>query len=359
MNNKIVIFSGGTGGHVIPAVNFGNYLISTGIECELILDLRGKKYTKNFKGKLHIIKSSHFSGNIISKIITLFNLFFGLIKSFFLITQIKPKNCISFGGYATFTPLLSILILKFFFKTKIYIHEQNSIIGKVNLIFLPFVDKIFTNFEQLKNLEKKYLIKKEFVGLPLSYKSKIKNTKNKKIIDKKIVFLYGGSQGSKALINNFVLILKNIDSRFLSKIKIIIQSPPYMFENLKNIFEGLKIDYEINDFYYNIVEILSVSDIVLTRAGAGSINDIINYNIPSMIMPIPNSIYDHQFYNAKYLTDRNAAILIKENDFDVNLNTKILKQMIEEKEFNEKIVSKLKKINIPNANKIMKLKIFL
>ena len=63
MSNKILILSGGTGGHVIPSINFGNFLIEKGYECSLILDERGLKYSEIFKGRVYVIKSSHFSGN--------------------------------------------------------------------------------------------------------------------------------------------------------------------------------------------------------------------------------------------------------------------------------------------------------
>ena len=52
MNKKIILCSGGTGGHVIPAINFGNYLLQKGYDCSIILDSRGKRYSNNFKGKV-------------------------------------------------------------------------------------------------------------------------------------------------------------------------------------------------------------------------------------------------------------------------------------------------------------------
>ena len=67
-NNSILICTGGTGGHVIPAVNFGNYLILKGYRCSLMLDKRGIKYANNFKGNIISIQSSHLSGNFYFKI---------------------------------------------------------------------------------------------------------------------------------------------------------------------------------------------------------------------------------------------------------------------------------------------------
>ena len=158
MNNKILILSGGTGGHVIPSINFGNFLIKKGHECSLILDERGLKYSKFFNGKIYIIKSSHFSGNFLFKVKSIINLLLGLVQSLILIIKIMPKRCISFGSYATLMPLSVILFLKLFINIKIYIHEQNSVIGKVNLLFLPYAEYIFTNFNFVKNLKKRILL---------------------------------------------------------------------------------------------------------------------------------------------------------------------------------------------------------
>ena len=83
-NNTILICTGGTGGHVIPAVNFANFLIEQGYECSLILDKRGNKYATKFKGKISIFTSSHLSGNIFFKIISLIKLMIGFFQSFIL-----------------------------------------------------------------------------------------------------------------------------------------------------------------------------------------------------------------------------------------------------------------------------------
>ena len=138
MNKKILICTGGTGGHVIPAVNFGNFLINKGFECCLILDQRGNKFSKNFNGKIFIIRSSHLSGNIFYKFNSLIDLLIGFVQSLFFLNKIKPNICIGFGSYATFMPLTALFFYKLFKNINLYLHEQNSVVGKVNLFFLPF-----------------------------------------------------------------------------------------------------------------------------------------------------------------------------------------------------------------------------
>ena len=97
MNKKnYLILSGGTGGHVIPAVRFGNFVIDKGYNCYLFVDARGYKYTSLFKGKVVIINSSHFSVNFFGKIRSIFLMLFGFLQSSKHILKIKPKACISF-----------------------------------------------------------------------------------------------------------------------------------------------------------------------------------------------------------------------------------------------------------------------
>tara|TARA_B110000116_G_C16780847_1_gene558229 strand:+ start:803 stop:1882 length:1080 start_codon:yes stop_codon:yes gene_type:complete len=359
MNKKIIIFSGGTGGHVIPSVNFGNFLLTKGYNCCLVLDKRGNKYSGNFKGKIYVINSMHLSGNLINKIQSLINLLIGFLQSMYIIYKVRPLKCISFGSYATFMPLISILTLKIFTNVKIYLHEQNSIIGKVNSIFIPFSEYLFTNFKDIRNLKKINFTKNIHVGLP-DYKESDYDILRFKVLNKKInIFVYGGSQGSVPLINNFLLILKNLDIKYYGKIKVFIQSPKKSFNFLNKLLKNLQIEFEIKEFYTNINQILSITKIAITRAGSGTINDLINYNIPSIIMPLPHSIYNHQYYNAKYLSDINAAILMDQIEFNTDINTKIFQELLTNQEKYLTMKKALEKIIIPNTNEIMLEKILL
>ena len=352
-NKTVLICTGGTGGHVIPAINFANFLIEQGYECSLILDKRGNKYVTKFKGKISIITSSHLSGSTFFKIKSLINLIIGFFQSFFLIIKLRPKNCISFGSYATFMPLLTILIFKLFIKINLYTHEQNSIIGKVNLFFLPYTKYIFTNFDFVSNLDKKFSHKKLHVGLPFEKKLNVVYSKSTIPSEKKIIFVYGGSQGAVNVMKNFVLMLSKLDYQSLKNIKLIIQSPKQFFETLNILLKNLKIDYEIQEFYKNIDEILSITDIAITRAGSGTINDLIRYRIPSIIFPLPHSIYNHQFFNAKYLADKNAAILMDETNFNLDKFTSIFKELITDNDKQKLMKKALDQIILPEANQIM------
>ena len=352
-NNSFVIFTGGTGGHVIPAINFGNYLIDLGYKCTIFLDNRGFKYSNKFKGKILRISSSHFSGNIFFKIRSFFYLFLGFLQSIFFLLFMRPRYCIAFGSYASSMPLLTSIFLKYIINSKIYLHEQNSVIGKVNKFFLPFSDTLFTNFSYLINLNPKYKNKVITVGLPdgnnIYKKKKVKNYKDQKIT----IFIYGGSQGSINLNKYFLEFIEKLPRSFVKNLNFLIQSQRNQISNIENRLKLFTHNYQVKNYFENINEILKLSDIVICRAGAGTINDIITYQIPSIIVPYPYALDDHQFYNAKYLLDNSATVLIEEKNLNSNMFDIKLKELITNFDKRLNYINRLQSIKILDTENLM------
>ena len=134
--NKILILTGGTGGHVIPAVNFFNYIKNNSNNVFLLTDNRGYQYITNIdKKNIFKIQSSHLTGNINFKLLGLIKLLIGFLQSLIIYIKLRPTSFVSFCSYASFTPLICFVFFKFFFKTKLYLHEQNSLIGQTNKFF--------------------------------------------------------------------------------------------------------------------------------------------------------------------------------------------------------------------------------
>ena len=126
-----------------------------------------------------------------------------------------------------------------------------------------------------------------------------------------------------------------------------------MFRRIEKKMKILKIDFEIKEFYMNIEEILTISDLAISRAGAGTINDLIRYKIPSIIFPLHFSKNNHQLMNAKFLINKKAAILIEEKNFDASHGSKILNDLIINNNKRKIMQNCLNKISLPNANQII------
>jgi UDP-N-acetylglucosamine--N-acetylmuramyl-(pentapeptide) pyrophosphoryl-undecaprenol N-acetylglucosamine transferase len=355
----LVLFSGGTGGHVIPAVNYGNYLIDCNYNCTLFLDKRGLKYASQFKGKILCVSSAHFSGNIVYKLKSIFLLLFGLIQSFYYLFKIKPSHCFGFGSYASFTPLIVALFLKALRMTKIHLHEQNSIIGKVNLFFAPFSNNIFINFDNIVN-SKSYYAKKIFhVGLPNDNKIIFKKRSVNIVKEKKLkILIFGGSQGSLNLNYGFLKIIKKLPNNYHKKLSILMQCPNKEATNIKNELKDLGVEYEIKNFFFNIYKILDSSDFVVARSGAGTINDIIQSQVPSILVPLPHSIYNHQYFNAKYMINKQAAQLVEEKDLGSDSAYFAFKRLFDNSDQRISMIKNLQKIKILDANILISKKVF-
>ena len=355
MNKKVLILSGGTGGHVIPAVNFGNYLINKKYICSIISDKRGKKFLNNFNGNVKIINSSHLSGNFFFKILGIIKLISGFFESIIYIVKDKPSIVISFGSYAALPPALIIIFIKKILHIKFYIHEQNSIIGRSNRFLLNFSEKVFLNYNidfspNDKNIKRFY-----HVGLPdNSSKNNISN-EDYDMIDKKNfnIFLYGGSQGSKYLIEYLESLIKKIEPRLIKKFFFIVQCPNNYRSKIIKELNTYNCKYFIKDFFNNIENILVKTNLIISRAGAGTINDIIKYKIPAALIPLPTAKDNHQYENTKLLINAKCAIVINENKDEVLKTINFINKIADNKDSYISTKNNFLKIKTPNANKLM------
>ena len=156
MSKKIFIVSGGTGGHIIPALCLANFLQQQNHQILFFGDEKIHNYIKNDNAfKTFIINSSQFKKSFFSLIKGSIKISFGIAKSLYFIIKYRPDYIYAFGGYATFPMLVASVITN----RKIILHEQNAHLGKVNRIFAKFSQKIALIFIQSKKRVKcsKYL----------------------------------------------------------------------------------------------------------------------------------------------------------------------------------------------------------
>tara|TARA_B100001250_G_scaffold195046_1_gene167571 strand:- start:261 stop:1352 length:1092 start_codon:yes stop_codon:yes gene_type:complete len=355
MSRNILIITGGTGGHMIPAVNFFNYLNNNENAVYLLTDYRGSKYINEVnENKIFKIYSSHFSGNLYFKLKATIKLLAGLAQSLIIFIRLKPKTIVSFGSYASSTPLVCFLLFKFFFKTSLYIHEQNSVVGKVNKIFIKFSNRIFMNFEKEYLNIKKYENKISIVGLPQKNNTKnlIQKDKNNNSIFNFLVF--GGSQGSIEILAIFEYIVKSLNKiSILKEVFFTIQAPLAKHKEIKNLLKKYGYNFNIQNFFNNFDDILAKTDIVLCRSGAGTINDLIKYKIPALICPLHEAKDNHQYENAKILCSIKSAIIVNRNKIQVNEIISFINKLANDKNFKINLKENFNKIEIRNTNELM------
>ncbi|MCX8095592.1 MAG: UDP-N-acetylglucosamine--N-acetylmuramyl-(pentapeptide) pyrophosphoryl-undecaprenol N-acetylglucosamine transferase [Caldisericia bacterium] len=330
---RVLIATGGTGGHIYPGILIGKYLKESGFE---ILFTIGKR-----EREIEIMKKSGF--NFISlplpspsKIYFYPSLFTSIFTAYKIIKEFKPEKIIATGSYSSFPILLWANVLKIPY----YLHEQNTIPGKVIKLFSKNANKVFVSFEETKN----YLNFDNVIysGFPIREKiGKINKEEGLKKFNlssyKKTVLILGGSGGSKYLLDLIKKFEKEIDSLNLQGIIIkgnIDFKEKFLFEN--KVFEYID---EIEYAY-------AASDFVIGRGGAGTIWEIMVSKKPSLIVPIKTS--EHQIKNSQIIEKLKIGEVFISQD-DTTFIQKIEKLSLDL----EKYRMNFSNLNLPNTKDII------
>ena len=232
MKGKILISTGGSGGHVIPAITIHDHL-KENYDISISSDARGLKYLDDKFYKILVIDTPKLN-NLILFPLSILKVFFLVLKSLIMLKKEKIRILISTGGYMS----LPLCIAAWILNIKIYLLEPNMVIGRVNKFFLKFSKKIICYSENIINFPKKYKNKLNIIN-PLIRK-KYYNKKSKENNNNKFtLIIIGGSQGAQ--IFDKILHASIIKVSKLKSLKVIHQTNQKNIENLKNLYLENKI----------------------------------------------------------------------------------------------------------------------
>jgi len=301
---KVLILAGGTGGHVYPALSVAKEFKRNEFSISWIGKKDSLESTFSKSESFHFISldTKGFKGkNLLGKIVSLIYLEINVIKSIFIIKKIKPDIVFSTGGYVTLAPALASLILSI----PLFIHEQNSVPGLVNRILNRFSKLTFEAFpDSFKKSSKIHT-----VGNPVR-SGIIKNpsTEAKKKEHFNILVL-GGSQGSKQLNE---IVLKAFKNKIIpSHWRLVHQTGDLDKSSVVDIYSKQSFSYEVVSYIEDIGRAYHESDLVVGRSGAMTVSEICCSSKPSILFPLPWAADNHQYFNAKFLEDKKASILLE------------------------------------------------
>jgi UDP-N-acetylglucosamine--N-acetylmuramyl-(pentapeptide) pyrophosphoryl-undecaprenol N-acetylglucosamine transferase len=307
MKEKILISTGGSGGHVIPAITIHEHLKN---EYDVVIstDLRGLKYLDGNTFKVFVVNTPKLNKSILIPFVILKVLFLTL-KSLSLLKKEKIKILISTGGYMSLPLCLAAKILKI----KIFLLEPNMIIGRANKFFLKFSEKIICYAKNIIGFPNKFQNKLTTLNPLIRKKYYDKNFQEKK--DKIFtVIIIGGSQGAQIfdkILHKAIIKISKIKS-----LKVIHQTNQKNIDFLKNFYSENGIENVVFNFDQNLNILLNQSDLCITRAGASSLAEIAFLKIPFVAIPLPTSKDNHQFENAKYYKNKNCCWIVDQINFD-------------------------------------------
>ena len=365
---KIILCGGGTGGHIFPMiaiaeefkkVNSENKILFVGSNDRMEMKIIPKYDFPIYGLWISGIKRSSLILNIlflgipfILKNITLpFKILFSVIKSIYILIKFRPDFVIGFGGYSSGPFLLTSHFLNF----KTAIQEQNSYPGLTNKMLSKKVKYIFTAYDKINNFFSTNTVFN--FGNPIR-NLKIKSNENAHKYfgldsSKKTILVLGGSLGAKNINEG---VLNNISLIRESSYQVIWQTGKFYYKNiLSKKIKDKKII--IKDFINRMDLAYSVSDIIISRAGAIAISELCVISKPLILVPSPNVVDDHQTKNAKAISEKGGCVLIKDSDAK-NTMLKTAFDLFENKSKMDSMKKSLSKLSSPNATQKIVNKIY-
>ena len=344
---RAVISAGGTGGHIYPALAIINKIKKMEPDSEFLYIGTHNRMEKDIVPAKGIpFESIEIYGINRKKILKNFKTLKCFIESQKKVKKIlkefKPDVVIGVGGYVT-GPVIKIAH-KLGFKT--FIHEQNSVAGKANLYLSRYSDKIGVSFKSsIDSFPKEKTI---FTGNPVSEEAIKKVPLNKSELglseNKKLVLFVMGSLGA-SYVNN---ILTQTMSSFKDKkyeVLFITGKKEYSKISEKKFPKNVKVIPYLDD----MARILKKTDLIVTRAGASTLSEIIALNIPSILIPSPYVPNNHQYKNAMDLLNEKAAIMIEEKDLNSKIVVDNIDKLINDENRLKEMKKNLDKLKIHNS----------
>lgn len=323
---KIAVACGGTGGHTYPGLATANTLALRGHKVEVLVSGRDIE-SSTLKGWDGVVFKTH-----ARKGHNPFHIAHSTLRTLCHFIKNRPNAVLAMGSYASLPPVLAA----WFLRIPVVLHEANAVPGKSNAFLSRFAKAVATSFP---GGEGEYHCKKVVrTGLPvrreLLNQPKLDEFDNK---DGFTVFITGGSQGAVAVneiaSKTISLIAK---SNAIKGLKVIHQTGKA--PETKSNAEACYREANVNAFVAEFMDMpkmgaaFKAADLVIARSGAATCAEISLFGLPSILIPLPTAVRQHQYLNAKYLADAGAAIVMNQSECTPEILAETIISLAQDKE---------------------------
>ncbi len=347
---RFILSGGGTGGHIYPAIAIANELKVRYPDAEfLFVGAKDRMEMEKVPQAGYKIEGLWISG--LQRKLTFKNLMFpfkvisSLIKAAKIVRNFKPHAVVGTGGFAS-GPLLKVASGK---GIACVLQEQNSFAGITNKLLANKVAKICVAYDGMEKFFPKDKIIKTGNPVRGDLVSMVENKEEALSFfglqsGKTTLLVLGGSLGARRV---NILIEKNLPFFKELGIQVVWQSGKLYYEEYKKYDSG---DVKVVAFLNRMDLAYGAADIIISRAGAGSVSELCIVGKPVIFIPSPNVAEDHQTKNAQSLVDKNAAIMVKETELDEKFGT-VFSDLVNNEPLSRKLGVNIKKLAMPNATK--------
>ena len=311
MSKLLIIAAGGTGGHMFPAQALAEEMLSRGWRVKLSTDDRGMRYAGGFPEEVprRALSAATFArGGIGAKLAAPFRIAWGVIEACKWFAYDRPDCVAGFGGY----PALPALSGGMYHKIPRLIHEQNGVLGRVNKVFAARVDALTCGVYPVTNapaganmIDMGNPIRDAIrTAMDTPYAAPGQGDIN--------LLVFGGSQGASAFANLIPSALAALPDELRGRLRITQQVRPVELAAVSAIYKSAGVRADLAEFFDDMPWRISKAQLVICRAGASTVSELTAIGRPSILVPYPSAMDDHQTANANPLVEAGAAILAQE-----------------------------------------------
>jgi UDP-N-acetylglucosamine--N-acetylmuramyl-(pentapeptide) pyrophosphoryl-undecaprenol N-acetylglucosamine transferase len=315
---RILIGGGGTGGHIYPALALSRFARHVDSSCEILFvgSEKGLESTivPSAGFNFRTIPASGFQRSFKGLAKTLRDLAGGMQEAGVILKDFRPDVVFGTGGYVA-APLVIKAALK---RYPVVIHEQNALPGLTNRLMARFSLRICLSFAET---EKRIAGRGKAVYTGNPRASEVLAFSREEGISRfgldskaKTVLVYGGSRGALKLNQVVTSYLEN--NMLPMELNMIYVTGDIYYREVSEKLSDLPERVKLLPYLDDMPAALAAADLAVTRSGATTLAEITALGIPAILIPSPNVVDNHQYYNARLLSDRGAAVLIEEKDFD-------------------------------------------
>ena len=312
----VVLAAGGTGGHVFPAEALAAELKGRGLRLAVITDRRGGAW----KGSLSEVETHRvMAGGIAGKSFAARlksgpELAIGTWQARGILKRLAPKAVVGFGGYASVPTMLAAS----FGGYPTVLHEQNAILGRANRLLASRVQRIATSFENSEGIPEDAAGKVVLTGMPV--RAAVAQVASRPYPALKpgqpiSIVVIGGSQGAHVFSEVVPAALIRLEAGLKARLRVTQQCRPEDLERTRALYAETDIKAELASFFEDLPEHLAAAHLLIGRAGASTVAEILVVGRPAILVPYPHAIDDHQTRNAHAVDEAGAGWLMPEPTF--------------------------------------------
>lgn len=320
---RLLICVGGTGGHIYPAQAFVEQFLAKHPNCKILFvgsGLSTNRYFDRNRFAYYEVKSGTVSlRKPLRTFLSIGKIILGFLQSCRLIQKYQPDLVVGFGSYHGFPPLLAAKV----FRLPVILHEANSIPGRVIRLLSPYVKVTGTHFP---DANKRIMGKSLLVKMPLRKGYQLGNVTRNNASDYfhlnpsiTTLLVFGGSQGASTINRLIVEAFEKVKHSVASFQIIHLTGDIHLSDIIRAQYEKMGIRAHVSHFESRMDLAWAASDLAITRAGASSIAEQMEFEVPGILIPYPHAMDNHQEYNADFLVKRvGAALKLNENQLNAD-----------------------------------------